>query len=332
MLAGAGCAALVLLPAFAGAQSAAENGVGEGRNLTQQAQNEAAIALPSFAPLAEHVLPAVVNISVELTEQAAMQDESDTQGNGGLVPSVPGGTPFDQFLRRFFENPYRNPQEKTMALGSGFIIDPAGYVVTNNHVVANAEKVTVTFQDNSQHSAKVVGRDAKTDIALLKIDTKQRLPYVTWGNSDDTKVGDWVVAVGNPFGLGGTVTAGIVSALGRNINEGPYDDFLQIDAPINRGNSGGPTFDLHGQVIGNNTAIYSPSGGSVGIGFAVPSNIAEHVVAQLKEHGHVTWGWLGVAIQSITPSIARNLGLDPNHPTGAPVASMTPDSPAHKAG
>jgi len=303
---------------------------GAGRNLTQQAQNEVAIALPSFAPLAEHVLPAVVNISVELTEHAAMQDEGDTQGNSGLVPSVPGGTPFDQFMRRFFEN--RNPQEKMMALGSGFIIDPDGYVVTNNHVVANAEKVTVTFQDNSQHPAKVVGRDAKTDIALLKIDTKQRLPYVTWGNSDDTKVGDWVVAVGNPFGLDGTVTAGIVSALGRNIDEGPYDDFLQIDAPINRGNSGGPTFDLHGQVIGINTAIYSPSGGSVGIGFAVPSNIAEHVVAQLKEHGHVTWGWLGVAIQSITPSIARNLGLDPEHPAGALVASVTPDSPAQKAG
>jgi serine protease Do len=331
-LAGAGCAALLLLPAFAGAQSPAENGVSAGRNLSQQAQNEATIALPSFAPLAEHVLPAVVNISVELTEQAAVQEEGDTQGDGGLVPSVPGGTPFDQFLRRFFENPSRNPQEKTMALGSGFVIDPAGYVVTNNHVVANAEKVTVTFQDGSQHPAKVVGRDAKTDLALLKIDTKQRLPYVTWGNSDDAKVGDWVVAVGNPFGLGGTVTAGIVSALGRNINEGPYDDFLQIDAPINRGNSGGPTFDLHGQVIGINTAIYSPSGGSVGIGFAVPSNIAEHVVAQIKEHGHVTWGWLGVSIQNITPSIAKSLGLDPDHPTGALVASVTPNSPAQKAG
>jgi serine protease Do len=331
-LAGAGCAAFVLFPAFSGAQSPDENSVSAGRNLSQQAQSEAAIALPSFAPLAEHVLPAVVNISVELTEQAAAQDEGDTQGNGGLVPSVPGGTPFDQFLRRFFENPYRNPQEKMMALGSGFVIDPAGYVVTNNHVVANAEKVTVTFQDGSQHPAKVVGRDAKTDLALLKIDTKQQLPYVTWGNSDTVKVGDWVVAIGNPFGLGGTVTAGIVSALGRNINEGPYDDFLQIDAPINRGNSGGPTFDLHGQVIGINTAIYSPSGGSVGIGFAVPSNIAEHVVAQLKEHGHVTWGWLGVAIQGITPSIAKSLGLDPDHPTGALVASVTPDSPAQKAG
>jgi serine protease Do len=331
-LAGAACTALVLFPTFSRAQSSIENGNRAGSNLTQQAQNEAAIALPSFAPLAQHVVPAVVNISAELTEQAAAQKGGDIQGNGGLMPSVPGGTPFDQFLRRFFENPTRNPREKTIALGSGFVIDPAGYVVTNSHVVANAEKVTVTFQDNSQHPAKVVGRDAKTDIALLKIDTKQRPPYVTWGNSDDAKVGDWVVAVGNPFGLGGTVTAGIVSALGRNIDEGPYDDFLQIDAPINRGNSGGPTFDLHGQVIGINTAIYSPSGGSVGIGFAVPSNIAERVVAELKENGHMTWGWLGMTVQSITPSIARSFGLDPNHATGALVASVTSNSPAQKAG
>jgi serine protease Do len=219
-----------------------------------------------------------------------------------------------------------------MALGSGFIVDPAGYILTNNHVVANADKVTVNFQDNSRHTAKVVGRDEKTDIALVKIDANQKLPYVTWGNSDDAKVGDWVVAVGNPFGLGGSVTAGIISALGRNINEGPYDDFLQIDAPINRGNSGGPTFNLHGQVIGINTAIYSPSGGSVGIGFAVPSNIAKQVVAQIKEHGHVTWGWLGIAIQNVTPAIAKSLGLDPDHLTGALVASVTPDSPAAKAG
>jgi len=155
---------------------------------------------------------------------------------------------------------------------------------------------------------------------------------VTWGNSDNAKVGDWVVAVGNPFGLGGTVTTGIVSALGRNINEGPYDDFLQIDAPINRGNSGGPTFDLHGRVIGINTAIYSPSGGSVGIGFALPSNTAKFVVAELKQHGHVTWGWLGVAIQSVTPSIAKSLGLDPERTSGALVASVSPDSPAAKAG
>src|SRR5580700_1217284 len=330
---GAVWAALIFAPGICSAQSTGETGSKGGSNLTRQTQNEIGIALPSLAPLVERVTPAVVNISVELKEQAATQSEGDT-GNESASPLGPGGTPFDQFLQRFFEQPFqfRNPAEKVMALGSAFIIDPAGYIVTNNHVVANADKVTVLFQDNSRHTAKVIGRDEKTDIALLKIDTSQKLPYVTWGNSDDAKVGDWVVAVGNPFGLGGSVTAGIISALGRDINEGPYDDFLQIDAPINRGNSGGPTFDLHGQVIGINTAIYSPSGGSVGIGFAVPSNIAEHVVGELKEHGHVTWGWLGVAIQSITPSIAKSLGLDPEHPTGALVASVTPDSPAQKAG
>ena len=326
-------AALILAPALCSAQPAGETGPNGDSNLTRQTQNEIDITLPSLAPLVERVMPAVVNISVELKEQAAAQGDENA-GNEGASPLGPGGTPFDQFLKRFFEQPFqfRNPAEKVMALGSGFIIDPAGYIVTNNHVVANADKVTVIFQDNSRHTAKVIGRDEKTDIALLKIDSNQKLPYVTWGNSDDAKVGDWVVAVGNPFGLGGSVTAGIISALGRNINEGPYDDFLQIDAPINRGNSGGPTFNLHAQVIGINTAIYSPSGGSVGIGFAVPSSIAKHVVVQLKEHGHVTWGWLGVAIQNVTPAIAKSLGLDPDHPTGALVASVTPDSPAARAG
>ena len=330
---GAVWAALIFAPAICSAQSTGETGSKGGSNLTRQTQNEIGIALPSLAPLVERVTPAVVNISVELKEQAATQGEGDT-GNESASPLGPGGTPFDQFLKRFFEQPFqfRNPAEKVMALGSAFIIDPAGYIVTNNHVLANADKVTVLFQDNSRHTAKVIGRDEKTDIALLKIDTSQKLPYVTWGNSDDAKVGDWVVAVGNPFGLGGSVTAGIISALGRDINEGPYDDFLQIDAPINRGNSGGPTFNLHGQVIGINTAIYSPSGGSVGIGFAVPSNIAKQVVVQLKEHGHVTWGWLGVAIQNVTPAIAKSLGLDPDNPTGALVTSVTADSPAAKAG
>src|SRR5215469_13241981 len=171
-LASAGCAALLLFPGFSGAQTPPANGDQSGRNLTQQAQTKAAIALPSFAPLAERVLPAVVNISVELTQQAAAQEESDAAGEGGLEHAIPGGTPFDQFLRRFFENPYRQSREKMVALGSGFVIDPEGYVVTNNHVVANAEKVTVTFQDNSQHPAKVVGRDPKTDVAVLKIETK----------------------------------------------------------------------------------------------------------------------------------------------------------------
>jgi serine protease Do len=332
-LAGAACVGLMLVPAFSDAQSSAETAGKGNANLTKQTQQEINIALPSLAPLVERVTPAVVNISVELKEQAAVQGEGNT-GDEGASPFGPGGTPFDQFLKRFFEQPFQfhNPAEKVMALGSGFIIDPSGHIVTNNHVVANADKVTVLFQDGSRHNAKVIGRDQKTDIALLKIDTDQKLPYVNWGNSDDAKVGDWVVAVGNPFGLGGSVTAGIISALGRNINEGPYDDFLQIDAPINRGNSGGPTFDLHGRVIGINTAIYSPSGGSVGIGFAVPSNTAKYVVSQLEEHGHVTWGWLGVAIQNITPSIAKGLGLNSEQAAGALVATVTPNSPAAKAG
>jgi serine protease Do len=340
---GSVCAALMLAPALAASDSAPAAGA---RNLTQEQKQAGPIPLPSLAPLAQHVLPAVVNISVQLHQQAAIGDQSrDTDegngnaggngnGNGNEVLPQPGATPFDQFLRRFFQNPFSTPGpgQRIMALGSGFIIDPHGYIVTNNHVVANAEKVTVILQDQSQHPAKVVGRDQRTDLALLKIKTDKPLAYVSWGDSDDAKVGDWVVAVGNPFGLGGTVTAGIISALGRNINEGPYDDFLQIDAPINRGNSGGPTFDLAGQVVGINTAIYSPSGGSVGIGFAIPSNLAKYVVGELETHGSATWGWLGVAIQNISPAIARSLGLDPEQPAGALVASVVAGSPAAKAG
>src|ERR1700730_14068005 len=222
-LTGAVWAALIFAPGICSAQSTAGTGSKGGSNLTRQTQNEIGIALPSLAPLVERVTPAVVNISVELNEQAATQGEGNTGnespsplGPGGqsASPLGPGGTPFDQFLKRFFEQPFqfRNPAEKVMALSSAFIIDPPGYIVTNNHVLANAHKVTVLFQDNSRHTAKVIGRDEKTDIALLKIDTSQKLPYVTWGNSDDAKVGDWVVAVGNPFGLGGSVTAGIISA------------------------------------------------------------------------------------------------------------------------
>jgi len=327
-----GVLALLLAPGLAFAQNAAApaggtQNMGPAKDITKEVQQETPVALPSLNPLVQRVLPAVVNISSELSEEAAAQ--SDDQSDEGDQSS----SPFDQFMRRFFEN-RGLPQlhREVMALGSGFIIDPAGYIVTNNHVVGNAAKITVILQDNSRHPAKLIGRDEKTDLALLKIDTHEKLPFVSWGDSDQSKVGDWVVAVGNPFGLGGTVTAGIISALGRNINEGPYDDFIQIDAPINRGNSGGPTFNLSGQVIGINTAIYSPSGGSVGIGFAVPSNTAKEVIAQLREHGHVTRGWLGVAIQGITPAIARSLGLDPEHPSGALVASVTPNSPAAKAG
>jgi serine protease Do len=323
-------AALMLLsaPPLADAQAGTAQNGGTEKNLTAQVQNEVTVNLPSLNPLVQRVQPAVVNISAQLSSEAAAgTDRSADESEGS-------SSPFDDFLHKFFENrglPHAG--REVMALGSGFVIDPSGLIVTNNHVVGNADKITVILQDNSRHPAKIIGRDEKTDLALLQIDAGgKKLPFVGWGDSDNSKVGDWVMAVGNPFGLGGTVTAGIVSALGRNINEGPYDDFIQIDAPINRGNSGGPTFNLHGEVIGINTAIYSPSGGSVGIGFALPSNTAKNVIQQLREHGHVTRGWLGVAIQTITPTIAKSLGMDPDQPAGALVASVTPNSPAVKAG
>ena len=297
----------------------------------------ALIQQQSLAPLVKKVSPAVVNISVsQKADGDAMVEEPE------LAPS-PGspGSPFDEFLHRFFEE--QNPrgqrhlfpqipggQAKRIALGSGFIIDPAGYVVTNSHVIGDAGKVEVTLQDNTKYTAKIVGRDPKTDIAMLKIDADKPLPFVSFGDSSAAQVGDWVMAVGNPFGLGGTVTTGIISARGRDIHSGPFDDFLQIDAPINRGNSGGPTFNLEGEVIGINTAIYSPNGGSVGIGFAVPSNVANTIVAQIKEHGKVSRGWLGVQIQEVTPAIAASLGLHGDQ--GALVAVVTPDSPGAKAG
>ena len=197
---------------------------------------------------------------------------------------------------------------KRIALGSGFIVDPSGIIVTNNHVIAKASKVEVVLQDNSRYPARVLGRDPRTDIAVLKISADNKLPYVAFGDSSAAQVGDWVIAVGNPFGLGGSVTTGIISARGRDIHSGQFDDYLQIDAPINRGNSGGPTFNGDGEVIGINTAIYSPNGGSVGIGFAVPSNVAKHVVEQIEAHGKVSRGWLGVQIQPVTPAIAASLG------------------------
>jgi serine protease Do len=296
-----------------------------------------AVELPSFAPMVKRVLPAVVNVQVEMHAPANEQMSLNEFGQGG-----PGGgdegqplfppSPFDQFLRRFFQqNPGgMAPPQRGEALGSGFIIDPLGYVVTNNHVVENADKVTVVFQDGSKHPAKIVGRDPKTDLALLKINADHPLPYVEWGDSNATQVGDWVLAVGNPFGLGGTVSSGIISARGRDIHSGPYDDFLQIDASINRGNSGGPTFNLDGKVIGINTAIYSPNGGSVGIGFAIPSSLAKPVIDQIRAHGKVERGWLGVQIQEVTPEIAKTLGLPKAE--GALVADVTAGGPAEKIG
>ncbi len=282
----------------------------------------------SFADLVDRVTPAVVNIST--TQEAKAE-----RGNPRL-PAFPQGSPFEEFFRQFQDQfgqgaePQAQPRGGMGALGSGFIIDAAGHVVTNNHVIDGAKDITVTLQDGSALPATLVGRDAKTDIALLKVKSDKPLPHLDWGDSDAARVGDWVMAVGNPFGLGGTVTKGIVSARGRDIHSGPYDDFLQLDAAINRGNSGGPTFAMDGRVIGINTAIYSPNGGSVGIGFAIPSNLAKQVVAQLKESGHVERGWLGVKVQEVSPEIAEGVGLD--QPKGALVAEVTEGSPAAKAG
>jgi serine protease Do len=288
--------------------------------------------LPSFAPMVEKVMPAVVNISV--VEKAGAAPVADEQEQDDQPQQ---GTPFDDLMRRFFEQQQPGqqapgPKPQMMALGSGFIIDPSGLVVTNNHVVGDAAKVTVVFQDGSEHKAKILGKDAKTDLALLKIDAPTPLPYVQWGDSDRERVGDWVMAVGNPFGLGGTVTKGIVSARSRSIDSSSYVDYLQIDAAVNRGNSGGPTFDMDGRVIGINTAIFSPNGGNVGIAFDIPSDTAKAVIDQIKANGHVDRGYLGVEIQQVTPDLAAAIGVDKDGPQGALVAAVTHDGPAAKAG
>jgi len=277
----------------------------------------------SFADLAARLLPAVVNIST--TQTVSVE-------RGPTIPDFPEDSPFREFFDEFFDHhgrPDALPHQAT-SLGSGFIIDPAGYIVTNTHVIADAEEVTVTLSDDRTLTAEIVGRDPKTDIALLKVEPDGDLPSVSWGDSDASRVGDWVVAIGNPFGLGGTVTAGIISARARDINAGPYDNFIQTDAAINRGNSGGPLFNLDGEVIGINTAIFSPSGGSVGIGFAVPANLAKQVISDLKDYGRTRRGWLGVRIQTVTPEIAESMGLDDAR--GALVASVTHGGPAESAG
>src|SRR4051812_33267018 len=269
-----------------------------------------------FGDLAEKSLPAVVNISTTQTLS------SDSQGQD--LDEL-----FRQFLDRQQGGEAPKPRRAT-SLGSGFIIDASGFVVTNNHVIENADEITVITHDNQEYKAKLIGTDEKTDLALLKIETGKPLPFVNWGNSDATRIGDWVLAIGNPFGLGGSVTAGIVSAPQRDINAGPYDDFLQTDASLNRGNSGGPMFNIDGEVVGINSAIYSPSGGSVGIGFAIPANLAKPIIAQIREFGHARRGWIGVRIQSVSADLAEGLKLPAAK--GALVASVTPGGPAELAG
>ena len=275
----------------------------------------------SFADLAEKLLPSVVNIS---TTQVI-------EGRPGMeLPKLPPGSPFEDFFKEFFDRNHPDQRSRrATSLGSGFIVGAEGYVVTNNHVIQDADEITVILHDNTRLKAELVGRDKKTDIAVLKVKPQSKLTAVKFGDSDSARVGDWVMAIGNPFGLGGTVTAGIISARGRDINAGPYDDFIQTDASINRGNSGGPMFNLKGRVIGINTAIFSPSGGSVGIGFAIPASVASPVIKQLIKHGQVRRGWLGVHIQAVTDEIAETLGL--KEASGALVASIIPDGPAEKA-
>jgi serine protease Do len=290
----------------------------------------------SFADLAEKLLPAVVNISTTQTiapEKTAKGPGAPgpKAGPGPEMPQAPPGSPFEDFFKDFFDQQGKNQTPRhAISLGSGFVIDSSGLVVTNNHVIADADEITVTLQDGKDYKAEVVGRDTKTDLALLRIKAPAPLPALKFGDSDQTRVGDWVLAIGNPFGLGGTVTAGILSARAREINAGPYDDFLQTDASINRGNSGGPMFNMSGEVIGINTAIYSPSGGSIGIGFAIPSNLARPIVDQIKQSGHARRGWLGVNIQSVTDEIAETLGLDKAR--GALVASVHDKGPAQVGG
>ncbi len=290
----------------------------------------------SFAPLVSEIIPAVVNVSALQRPGKAAADEAPGVGASPAksrdMASGLSSSALDELLRRYFDDQHHRVVPKTpgLALGSGFIIDPKGYVVTDYHVLENADSIVVTFHDGTQHQAHIVGRDALTDLALLKVDSSRPLPFVRWGDSDAARVGDWVLAIGNPFGLDDTVSSGIISARGRDIQSGPYDNFLQIDASINRGNSGGPTFDLRGRVIGINSAIYSPNGGSVGIGFAIPANLARPVVEQLKEHGKVERGWLGIQIQEVTPEIARGFSLA--KPAGALIAGLGADGPAARAG
>ncbi len=277
----------------------------------------------SVADIAEVLQDAVVNIST--TQKLKGVDQLP-------LPTIPEGSPFEEFFRDFFERQGRDgTPHKVSSLGSGFVIDPNGLIVTNYHVIKDADEIIVKFTDGRKLKVvKVLGHDRKSDLALLQVKPKKPLKSVKFGNSDKMRIGDWVMAIGNPFGLGGSLTVGVISATKRDINAGLYDNFIQTDAAINRGNSGGPLFNMDGEVIGVNSAIISPSGGSIGIGFAIPANTARRVVRQLEKFGEVKRGWLGIRIQTVSEEIAHSLGLD--EPTGALIANVTPGGPADKAG
>jgi serine protease Do len=302
------------------APSRAVNLMGESGNPDS---SRTAGQLPDFVSLAKKMRPIVVNIS---TTQI-----SDVRGQQEFGSPFGEEDPFNDFWKRFFGGPLPRGRQRQQSLGSGFIIDADGSILTNNHVVENAQKIVVKLLgDEQEYEAKVVGRDSKTDIAVIKINTKTNLPTANFGDSDKLEVGEWVVAIGNPFGLDSTVTSGIVSAKGRHIGQGPYDNFIQTDASINPGNSGGPLINLRGEVIGINTAIFSRTGGNMGIGFAIPVNLAKELLPQLRGKGKVTRGYLGVLIQKVTPEIAESLGME--HGYGALVANVSKDGPAEKAG
>ena len=283
-------------------------------------------SLPDFTSLAEEYSSSVVNVSV-------VRKQKEKESQSGQMRQSPPASPFDFFNDERFRDFFRNQPQKRKpqrTAGSGFIISDDGYIVTNNHVVEEAEKIKITLSNDEVYNAEVIGLDPRMDLALLKINPEIDLPYVSFGDSENSKVGEWVVAIGNPFGLGGTVTAGIISALGRNIGSGPYDHFIQTDAPINKGNSGGPLFNMNGEVIGVNTMIYSQTGGSVGIGFSIPSDLVKPVIDQLKKYGETRRGWLGVMIQNVTEELAKDMDLD--EARGALVQQVVKDGPADKAG
>ncbi len=280
----------------------------------------------SFADLAEDVAPAVVNISVVQAASAQPQFQMPRNLPDFFGQTPPGQSPEFQMP----QVPAPQAPRSVQGVGSGFVIDPDGYIVTNHHVIDGAVEISVTFTDGDTLQAELIGSDERTDLALLKVEAEEDLPYVSFGESDEIRPGDWVMAVGNPFGLGGTVTVGILSARGRDLQGGSLVDYLQIDAPINRGNSGGPAFNQEGEVIGINTAIFSPNGGSVGIGFAIPSETAEDVIAELRDNGMVERGWLGVRIQPVNDDMAEGFGMDDAR--GALVAMVEPNSPAERAG